>query len=201
MTPTPRLAALFLRSRGAPPALAELAAIAALGAPLLGWWSGAETAPFLLAMVPLAPAVVLGAATRSPFGEAERTASRSLPWLRFGQVALLLAGGALALLAIGAAMRDGAGWVLLRNGAGLAGLALLGARLLGAGLAWAPPLAYLAIVHVAWMANEGRGPWGHWVLTDAPTSRGTAVALLALLGGAALVVASGARTTVGEAAD
>ena len=200
---TPRLLALFLRSRLGGPALAELAAIAALGALLFAGWYDGTTGGFLLATTPLAPAIVLGYVTRSPFGETEGTASRSLSRLRLAQLVLLLGCAGLALLAVGWAAASGeATGVLLRNGAGMAGLAFLGARLFGSGLAWAAPLAYLGLAAAAVVDEPMPGGWWLWVLPDAPMVRALAVALPLFLAGLALVGAFGPRSvTFGEDAD
>lgn len=196
---TPRLAALFVRSRATRPALAELAAIAGLATLLVAWRSAAPLAAFLPATLRLAPAVVLGAAVGSPFGEAERTASRPLSLLRLGHLAVLPGCSAVALLAIGiAAPGDGAIPTLLGNGAGLVGLGLVGARLLGAGLVWAAPLAYFGIVAAGVVRDAPRDAWRLWLLPEAPTVPARAIAVAALLAGVALVVAAGARDVPDE---
>jgi hypothetical protein len=114
-----------------------------------------------LIVVPPMPAVVIGASARSPFGDVEFTASRSLPALRFGHLAGLLLCGAtvLGLAAYDWEVADiGSG--LIRNLTGYAGLALLGARVLGSGIAWVAPLSYavatLMVDDVPWWAWPGR---------------------------------------------
>ena len=198
---TPRLALLFLRSRSTGPALVELAAVAGLGALVFVWAYDRSTAAFLTATVPLAPAVVLGAATHSPVGEAERTASRSLPALRLGHLVVLLAGAVLALVTIGGAGRDDEAIpILLRNGAGFAGLALLGARLVGAGLSWALPLIALLTLSAGWLVGR-TDDLRPWAFQDVAAGHASAATLVALLAGLALVTAFGARPTIGEASD
>ena len=196
-----RLATLFLRSRATAPVLAELAALAVLGAALLAWSDNPAVVAFLLAVLPLAPAVLLAAATASASDEAERTVSRPLPPLRLGHLGLLLGAASLSLLAVAlAAPDDNALAPLLRNGAGLAGLALLGARLLGAPLAWAFPVAHLALVGAA-LAREVRPDrWWLWPHPAAPAGPALAAALLALLLGLALVAARGPRPPRPDAA-
>ena len=69
--------------------------------------------------------------------------------------------------------------VLLRNLAGLTGLALLAARLIGARVAWIPPLAFLTFSTVAVRQAEGPSLWD-W-LFRASTDGAPGVAVLALL--------------------
>ena len=71
-------------------------------------------------------AVVIVVTTHSPFGEAERTASRWLPYLRLG-TALALTGVAIGVLqlAVTGASLDGGVLVLARNVIGVTGIGLL----------------------------------------------------------------------------
>lgn len=189
-----RLAYLFLRSRLAGRALACLAAVAALTGLWLRWDDGEEVTALLLPLVmPLAAATIVGTSARSPFGDAEATASRSLPALRFGHLAglLLLAAAALTLAAVGAA-DSGAelARALARNLAGFVGLALLAARLVGSGASWAPPLAYS--VYVLQRGPEDTTRWT-WPLHAGTEREAAAIAAALLIAGLAAVAHGGAR--------
>jgi hypothetical protein len=96
-----RLAHLFLRSRRAGWAALYLIGIAALIAGLrfldAAVWASERNqfhAELVVAMqmafVPLAAALVIGVGAHGPFGELERTVSRSLPVLRSSHLAALL---------------------------------------------------------------------------------------------------------------
>lgn len=99
-----------------------------------------QTAPLIGV---LGTAAVTSVAGRSPIGEPERATGHLLPLLR-----LLHSGGhaviaalALALATHGVPLPDGT-TVLIRNLAGVTGMALLAAVALGASLAWIPPTGY-----------------------------------------------------------
>lgn len=111
-----RLVRLYLRSR-----FAGLAAGLLVSAATLTWFSLAQSndpdfTRLLLTVMPLVPAVVIGASARSPFGEVERTVSQWLPGLRFIHLTGLLACAGLALAIAGAERSAGEMTpVLLRN--------------------------------------------------------------------------------------
>ena len=136
MTTTIRLAGLHLVSRRAPASLLALAGVAVALRVALRWTpaSGASSVMFPL-IVAAAAAAVISATTHSPLGEPERVTGPWLPWLRFGS-GVIMAGaacGALALGAVGGHLALGAP-ALLRDLAGLTGIALITAAQLGAGL-------------------------------------------------------------------
>ena len=194
---TARLLGLFLRSRHAGSVLARLVAIAAVA-----WWCfelhrSPAMIGLLTTVVPLGVATVVGASAGSPFGETERTASRSFG-PAFEPPGGLLACAALALgpvEAVGPA--EASTGSLVRNGAGFAGLALLGARSLGAGTAWVPPTAYGLAVHAAAEAGAAPAAWWLWPLRDTG-DRLAWTAALGLVGvGLGGVVRHGARDAVG----
>jgi len=103
-------------------------------------------------------AVTLALTARDPFGDPERATGRWLPYLRL-VAAVALTAAAVGALAAGAAAADLPGGVLevLRNVAGLAGISLLSAAVLGP-LAWIGPLAYLLVAEVALFGNW-QSPW------------------------------------------
>ena len=104
-------------------------------------------------------ASVIAATTYSPFGEPERATGRWLPYLRFG-TAVALTGIAVGLLSAGAAAAHLPGGTLdvLRNVAGMTGIGLLSAAVIGGGLSWIGPMAYLVLSEYA-ILNAWRTPW------------------------------------------
>jgi hypothetical protein len=161
-----RLLGLHLASRRIPAALAALAVCA----PLLQWavraalgqgeTPGAQTSAVQLSLlVETLAAAVVSAAVHDPFGEAERATGRRLPWLRLA-TALILTVCALAALAAGAAGTGlpGGELALLRDGAGLIGIGLLGTVAIGGNFAWTGPAAYFVIAASA-VSAEWNSPW------------------------------------------
>jgi hypothetical protein len=139
-----RLARLYTVSRRLPAALALLAACAAgLRGALYGHWDayGALQLPLIFEA---GCAAVIGVTAGSPFGDPERATGWRLPLLRLGAAAALTALAAGLLAAAGTGMPLAGGFpAAARNLAGLAGLGLICAALLGGPLAWTGPLAYL----------------------------------------------------------
>lgn len=194
-----RLWTLYLRSRRVGPAVVAVAGVATLAWWLLAASDDPSLTMLLLTVVPLGAAAVVGVGAGSPFGEAERTASRALATLRLGHLGGLLAWEALALaVANRAEPGDATAWTLVRNGAGYAGVALLGARFLGAGVAWAPPVAYGALVAVAALGGADPDAWWLWPVRATGDGSALAIALGVLLAGLAIVAVQGARDVPGE---
>jgi hypothetical protein len=148
-----RLAHLHWASRRSWFALGALAACGmALGAALHWHWDtyGALQLPLLFET---GAAAIIAVAITSPFGEPERATGRWLPFLRLG-LAMALSAAAVATLVAGGATAHLAGGTLdlLRNTAGLIGIALLFAAWLGGGLAgWARRL------HGRWLLRPVQG--------------------------------------------
>jgi hypothetical protein len=137
-------------------------------------------------------AAVIGVTTRSPFGEPERATGRWLPWLRLA-TSVALTGIAVGALAAGAAAAHLAGGVagLARDLAGFTGIALLTAAVLGGGLAWIGPIAYLAVTLPA-LSGNWTTPW-IWPARP-PHDRGAAIcAALVFAAGVAVITVRGAR--------
>lgn len=204
-----RFVKLYLRSRRGGYAVASLSVTAFLG------WVGSR---FLLRpayaipetvieeilltaslLVPLVAACAIGFSARSPFGEEEQTASRSLPNIRFCHIVGLFVYGVLVLSVATLAWElEYAGWTLTRNFAGLVGLALLSARVVGSGLSWVVPLAYgvLAVTVNILSDNPPKGMWTSWVwwpLQSATNFPSIAVALALLVLGLWNICLHGAR--------
>lgn len=158
---------LYLRSRVAGYTLASFAVVAFLewlGGRLLLmplWAVPAMSLIPVLLFAPLAAACIVGVGTRSPFGEIERTLSYPLPALRLFHLAGLLACGSL-MLSIATIGWDlpYTGLIVTRNVLGLSGLAFITARIVGSGLSWTLPLAYVALVQLA--GRDSEGEWSQW---------------------------------------
>ncbi len=197
-----RLAYLYLCSRQAGRTVAVLAAIAAAAWLWLRWDSTSEiTVTIVPIVVPLAAAMMVGASAGSPFGESEATGGRPLWPLCGGHLLALVAvaAAALALAVLRWGVPDGA-WMLVRNLAGFTGLALLTARVLGAGLSWVVPLGYAILSFLAPQPGEQPSPWA-WPALAATDHMAALIALALLLAGLAVVALSGARDApVGSAA-
>jgi hypothetical protein len=142
-------------------------------------------------------AAVIGVTTRSPFGEPERATGRWLPFLRLG-TSLALAAVALGALAAGSASAHLSGGAagMVRDVAGLTGIAMLTAALLGGALAWIGPVAYLGIT----MPALGAGWTTPWIWPARPPhDRGAAIcAALVFVAGIAVITLRGARDSVRE---
>ncbi len=159
-----RLARLHFASRQVPAALAATAACAVVLRVALHWDWDAYGALQLPLAFETACAAVIAVTTTSPFGEPERATGRWLPFLRLG-VALTLtaaAAGALASAGIGAHLAGGS-LDVLRNVAGLTGIGLLCAAVLGGALAWIGPAAYMIIavyaLYTQWHGPALTTPW------------------------------------------
>jgi hypothetical protein len=192
-----RLVWLHVASRRVPMALAAIAACAAaLRGALYGHWDsyGALQLPLIFEV---GAASVIAITAASPFGEAERATGRWLPYLRLGTALALTAAAVGALAAAGTGGHLAGGTVeMLRNVAGLTGIGLLCAFVLGAGLAWTGPTAYLLAgvyaLYTDWHPPTLSTPW-IWPARP-PLDRGAAIcAALVLVAGLALITIRGAR--------
>jgi hypothetical protein len=162
--PLVHLARLHLASRRFPAALTAIVACAVvLRIALYRSWDayGALQLPLIFET---ACAAIIAVTTASPFGEPERATGRWLPYLRLGGALTLTAVAAGALAATGAGTHLAGGTPdVLRNVAGLTGIGLLCAALLGGALAWAGPAAYLMIgvyaLYTQWHGPALTSPW------------------------------------------
>jgi hypothetical protein len=159
-----RLVWLHALSRRLPAALALLAACAAgLRGTLYGHWDayGALQLPLI---IEAACAAVIAVTAGSPFGEPERATGRWLPFLRLGAAVGLTALAAGLLAAAGTGLPLAGGFPdVLRNVAGLTGIGLLCAVLLGGPLAWIGPLTYslagVYALYTDWHPPTLSTPW------------------------------------------
>jgi hypothetical protein len=190
-----RLVRLYLASRRALTCLLVLVAFAIVLRTALVWMPRSGLASRQLPLtIQAGAAALIGVTTRSPFGEPERATGRWLPFLRLGTV-MALAGAAAGALAASSASAHLAGGTLgmLRDLAGLAGIALLTAALLGGALAWVGPLAYLVVTLHALQA-DWTTPWV-WPARP-PHDRGAALcAALVFAAGVTVITVRGARDT------
>jgi hypothetical protein len=147
-------------------------------------------------------ATAIAVATASPFGEPERATGRWLPLLRLGTALVLTAVAVGVLTAAGIGAHLAGGQVdALRNIAGLTGIGLLCAAVLGGGLAWTAPTAYLVIgvyaLYTQWHGPALTTPW-LWPARP-PHDTGAAIcAALVFVVGMAAVAVRGARDIAGE---
>ncbi len=201
--PVFRLAWLYTRGRRLPATVGVIAAsaVALRIALTAAHWDtyGALQLPLVFEAVAAAAITV---STASPFGEPERVAGRWLPVLRLA-AALALTGLAAGLLAAAGAGAHLAGGALdvLRNVAGVTGLGLLGAAVLGGGLAWTGPVAYLLAglyaLYTQWHPPALHTPW-LWPARPPHDLGGAVCAGLVFLAGLAVTAVRGARDPAGE---
>lgn len=160
-----RLMRLHAASRRVPAALTAIAACA-LGlriALTAGHWDsyGALQLPLVFET---AAATVIAVSTASPLGEPERVTGRWLPYLRLTTTLALtaVAFGVLAAAGAGTHLAGGA-LDVLRNLAGTTGIGLLCAAVIGGGLAWIGPAAYLMpgayALYTQWHHPALTTPW------------------------------------------
>jgi hypothetical protein len=184
---TRRLLWLHLLSRRTVRTVAVLAAVAAVLRVIEPWtYAPGAISRVLPLLLVAAAAAVIATATRSPFGEAERT-GHLLPRLRLGHVLLLvaLAAGVLALARTGDAVATA------RNLAGYTGIALLTAVAVGPPAAPITVLAYTVACQAA-ITNRDETVWTWPTL---PGGDGTAmfVATAVLASGITALVWRGSR--------
>jgi hypothetical protein len=194
-----RLVRLHLASRSVPACLLVLAACAVTLRITLHWTppgsgAGARQLPLL---TEAGAAAAIGVVTRSPFGEPERATGRWLPVLRLG-AAVALTAAAFGVLAAGSADAhlDYGYLALLRDLAGMTGIALLAAALVGGSLSWAGPVTFWQLASYA-IGQGWTTPWA-WPGRP-PHDRGAALcAALVFVSGTAVITLRGARDSAHE---
>ena len=195
-----RLPLLYLASRRVPAALAVAAGLGATLWAALHWHWSVAGGPAAQQVVPLVietgAAAVIALTTYGPFGEPERATGRWLPYLRLG-AAVGLTAAAAGLLAAGATAGHlpGGTLAMIRDLAGLAGLGLLTAVVLGGALAWAGPMAYLLVAEAA-LADGWTTPWA-WPARPPHDLGGALCAALVFTAGVAVIAVHGARESAG----
>jgi hypothetical protein len=197
-----RLVRLHAVSRRVPATVAAIAACAiGLRIALIGHWDayGALQLPLIFEA---AAVMAITVTTASPFGEPERAGGRWLPFLRLACALALtaVAVGALAAAGTGAHLAGGT-LEVLRNVAGMTGIGLLCAAVLGGGLAWTGPAGYLLVavyaLYTQWHGPALTTPW-LWPARPADDLGAAICAALVFGCGAALITVRGARDPAGE---
>jgi len=197
-----RLVRLHLASRRVPAALAAVAACAVALRIALHWpWDtyGALQLPLVFEAC---SAAVIAVTTASPLGEPERATGRWLPFLRLGAALALTAAAVSALAAAGAGAHLAGGVLdVLRNVAGLTGLGLLCAAMLGGALAWVVPVGYLVVgayaLYTDWHGPALTTPW-IWPARPPHDAGAALCAGLVFAAGMVVITVRGARDSAGE---
>jgi hypothetical protein len=200
-----RLVRLYAAGRRIPLALLMIAASAAGLRIALIWHWDAYGALQLPLVFESAAAVSIAATTASPFGEPERVTGRWLPFLRLGATVVLtaVAAGLLAAAGTGGHLSGGS-LDVLRNVAGITGIGLLGAAVLGGGLSWTGPTGYLVVavyaLYTQWHPPALATPW-LWPARPPHDAGGALCAGLVFGCGIAVVTVRGARIRPGDPAE
>jgi hypothetical protein len=197
-----RLLRLHATSRRALAAVAAIAACAAgLRIALIAHWDtyGALQLPLVFET---AAATAIAATAASPLGEPERLTGRALPYLRLAVTLALTAAAAAALAAAGTGGHLAGGTLdVLRNLAGITGIGLLCAAIIGGGLAWAGPAAYLIpgayALYTQWHPPALTTPW-LWPARPPHDLGAAACAGLVFIAAVTLIMLRGARDPAGE---
>ncbi len=197
--PPARLVRLHLASRSVPACLLALAGCGVALRIALHWLPhsgvGARQLPLL---IEAAAAAVIGVVTRSPFGEPERATGRWLPVMRLGAAVALtaVAFGALAVAGLAGAHLDFGYLGLLRDLAGMTGIAQLAAALAGGSLSWIGPVSFWLLATFA----IGQGWTTPWAWPDRPPhDLGAALcAAVVFVAGTAVITVRGARDSAHE---
>jgi hypothetical protein len=197
-----RLIRLHGVSRRVPAAAAVIAGCAiGLRIALMGHWDtyGALQLPLVFEAC---SAGVIAVTTASALGEPERATGRWLPFLRLATVLALTAGAVGALAAAGTGAHLAGGFAdVLRNLAGMTGIGLLCAAVLGGGLAWAGPAGYMMVgaygLYTQWHHPALTTPW-IWPARPSADVGAAVCAALVFSAGIAAIAVRGARDPVGE---
>ncbi len=188
-----RLLRLHLRCRQTGYALLGLIGTAVAVRASHHWTSGTGLFPHLvLLLLGACSATAIATGTASPWREVEQTASSLLPVLRLTHL-LTLTGAATAATAVAglSATYGVSGTALLRNLAGLTGIALLTAAGLGAHLSWTVPLGY--VLYCSGELDLGVTNLWTWPTLPASDRTATTIALTLLAAGVATVSLVGAQ--------
>jgi hypothetical protein len=200
-----RLVRLYAACRRVPLAMLAIAGCAiGLRVALLGHWDayGALQLPLVFET---AAAVSVAGTAASPFGEQERVTGRWLPLLR-PTVTVALTAAAIGLLAAVGTGAHLAGGTLdvARNVAGITGIGLLCAAVLGGALSWTGPTGYLVTavyaLYTQWHPPALTTPW-LWPARPPHDLGGALCAGLVFTSGVVVLAVRGARDRPGDPAE
>jgi hypothetical protein len=202
MTAGVRLAWLYAVSRRIPVTMGAIAACAiGLRIALTGHWDayGALQLPLIFET---AAAAAITVSTTSPLGEPERVTGRWLPVLRLVATAMLTVAAVAVLAAAGTGGHLAGGTLdVLRDVAGITGIGLLCAGVLGGGLSWTGPAGYLVLgvyaLYTQWHGPALTTPW-LWPARPPRDLGGAICAGLVFAAGLTLIAWRGARDSVAE---
>jgi len=200
MPPGIRLAWLHLRSRRVPAAVLALAVCGGVLHVALHWHWAFNSGPYaqqVPMIIEAGAASVIAVTAHSPFGETERAAGRSLPYLRL-LAAIGLTGLAILALQLGAAGEslNGGIAVLARNVIGFTGLGLACSLVTGGLLAWTLPMGYMVFCQYA-LLEAWTAPWT-WPVRP-PADRGAWICASAVFAaGLLLFTIRGPRTRLSD---
>jgi hypothetical protein len=197
-----RLVRLHAASRRVPAAAMAIASCA-IGLRIALAWSWDTYGALQLPLVFEAGcAAAIAITTASPLGEPERVAGRRLPYLRLATTLALTVAATVTLAAAGTGAHLAGGTLdVLRNVAGMTGLGLLCAAVLGGGLAWVGPVGYLVAgaygLYTQWHGPALTTPW-LWPARP-PHDPGAAICAGVVFAiGLAVITVRGARDPAGE---
>jgi hypothetical protein len=197
-----RLVRLHAASRRVPAAAMAIASCA-IGLRIALAWSWDTYGALQLPLVFEAGcAAAIAITTASPLGEPERVAGRRLPYLRLATTLALTVAATVTLAAAGTGAHLAGGALdVLRNVAGMTGLGLLCAAVLGGGLAWVGPVGYLVAgaygLYTQWHGPALTTPW-LWPARP-PHDPGAAICAGVVFAiGLAVITVRGARDPAGE---
>jgi hypothetical protein len=174
---------LYLRSRRLPAALAT--SLTAMVVVWAAWWAATGRREVDQSLVVLTIALALAPLIPTLSGDDDALESTAaLPW-RPRRAAHLVGGFVLVAVVLGSTRATGA-WFgptasVVRDSAGLTGVIGLSAALLGARLAWAPPIGWTAI-QVLFGGSAGNGAL-FWLVQPADNRLATITAAVLFAGG------------------
>ncbi|MFD8495968.1 hypothetical protein [Amycolatopsis sp. NPDC059657] len=176
---------LYARSRQIPVAFAAIL-VAVAG---IGWLAQPDGSPRLAALA--AALGVAGAATGLGGQDLrlDRTAAIAWPPRRAAHLIVIAAVVTAAVLATRIAPAE----FVLRDGIGLAGLAALGATLLGATAAWALPIGWVALTMVVPPSSEALDQVLTWMMQPPGTPAATVTAIVCACAGGLAYTLFGCR--------
>lgn len=185
---------LYARSRQVPASLAAVVVSAVAAWALSRNGGGGPGDPRLPVLVLAAGAMAASTGLSGQDLALDRTAA--IRWMPRRAAHVLLAGAVVgtALLAVRATGEDMASTAfVVRDSAGLMGLAALGAALTGGQYAWTLPFAWLSFAFFAPPPTSGPTQVASWMLLPPGTAAGTWTALALTVAGTAAYAVAGPR--------